>query len=312
MMVSDHIRNLQILNSNSAELGYHFPAQLMQEITPLVNNPFIEFSQSKACFNPIFASFNFSAYSSVQKFQFAFTLDKMARISYKLSIGESSKVLYANINADFAVRIGMNGFAVRQFTGEYSKPFISFGMLDSESFNLAFRYSVQDDWQTANLGNFNVLVADELKTRLRKCNAHNSGLVAGKTFFLNIFFDTPKEVLKGFVNPIRNILFGLGMNALKFSRKIFVEVKLVKRNIAKIIGIFIQGKKFVINHLTGFKRINQPNFLFSARINLEFIHQQAHISKLDGILYKAYAGMSSSIVPIHPTNEFVGILGTKL
>ena len=58
----------------------------------------------------------------------------------------------------------------------------------------------------------------------------------------------------------------------------------------------------------------KPLLIFFAelKINPEFIRQQAHVNWLDDILYKAYAGMSSGIVPIHPTAKAVGILGTEL
>ena len=75
---------------------------------------------------------------------------------------------------------------------------------------------------------------------------------------------------------------------------------------------FVQVKKGVIDFLANLKLPDNPDLLLSRRVNPEFIHQQAHADWIEGLLYKAYARMSSGIVPIHPTAKAVGILGTEL
>ena len=280
MMVSDHVLNLQVLNSNSAKLSYNFHTKIMQEITPLVSDSFIEFSQPKTCFSSVRRTFYFSANPPMQNLQFAFTLDKMVGISYKLSIGESGKALQSNINANLLTGRMLHG-NIRQFTSEGSKPFISLGLLDGHSLDFAFRNTMQDDWKIANLTNLDVFTADKLEPRLRISDAHNPALESGKSFlFAGFVFHSAKEVLKGFVNSIRNILLGLRINFFVFSSKIFAKVKLVKSYIAKFIGIFVKRKKLVVDYLASFKRINDSNLLLTRRVNTIPIHQQGHIKRI--------------------------------
>ena len=313
MVIPHHVFDIQILNSNK-RMGFgYYVSQFEGKIYSLVSNFFIEPAQSETRFSPVSRAFDFPAYSTMQEFQSIFVLDKIVRISNKLSVGECGKILQADINADFGVGTSMDDFSFRHLTAKSGKPFSAFGLLDGKSFNIAFWNSVEYDWQIANLADFNVFAADKLKSALRISYAINSAFVSGKTFFFAGFiFNSAKKISKGFMHPVRNILLGLRMNLLKLTSKILIEIKFIKGYIAKLVSIFVERKNLVINLLASDKRTEQSDFLFPARINPEFIRQQAHVNWLDDILYKAYAGMSSGIVPIHPTAKAVGILGTEL
>ncbi len=270
MMVSNHVRNLQTLDSDKEMRFGYFIGQLESKIKPLVADFFIQPAQSEPCLSSVGRVFDFSANPAMQDFQSAFRFRQITRISYKFSIRQSSKVFQANINADFRVRIGMNNIAFRHFTAESGKPLSRFSLLDGKSFNLAFRNPVKNDWQVANLTDLNMLVADELKPRLRISDATNSGFVARKTFLFSVFPDTPKEVLERFMHSVRNILLGLRMNIIKSSSKILVEVKLVKSYISEFVSILVKGKKFVINSFASDERTNEFFLLPFGRIHAIF------------------------------------------
>ena len=312
MMISDHIFDVKIFTSNYTVSQSEASAQFMQEVSTNVADFKMLSGKFESCLSSVCRAFDFPAHSSLQFFEPMLCFNQEVGIFYDFAIGQSGKAFQPNINTYFAFR-GMLHSNIRQFTAESGKPLPSFVLFDSESFNLSFRNSVEDDWQIANLRYLNVLVADELEAELRVSDAINPALVARKTFFFRMFFYPAKEVSKSFVNSVRNILLGLRMNIRIFTRKIFVKVKLIKINIAKLVSIFIQRKKLIVDLLASDERINQSDFLFPARINPKFIRQQAHVNWLeDGILYKAYARMSSGIVPIHPTAKAMGILGTEL
>jgi len=299
LVISDHVLNLQILDSNSAKFSYNLPAHLVQEIKPLIANSFIQPTQSNPCFPSVSRAFDFPVNSPMQNLQLCFGLEQMSGISYKLSIGESDKTFKPNINTNFIFG-RMNNIDFRQFTAENSKPLTAFGLLDSESLDFAFRDSVQDNGDISDFRSIQSLVINKPKitslsmiNRLRISNAHNSGFIARKSFLFDIFLDTPKKILERFIQTISNILFDLRINTKIFASKIFAIIKFIQRNIAKLVSVFVKRKNIVINLLTGDERINKSGFLFPTRINPEFIHQQAHANWLDGLLYKAYAGMSS-------------------
>src|SRR3990167_1408081 len=247
MVIPHHIFDLQILDSNKG-MSLDYPvSQLESKIYSLIRNSFIQPAQSEPCFSLIGRAFDLSAYSSMQNLQFSFTFEQMSGIGYKLTIGESSKVLQADINSNFGFR-SMNNFSFRHFTAENSKPLPSFVLLDSECFNLSFRDSVQDDWQIANLADLDVLAIQKLKSALRISYAINSTFVSGKSlFFAGFIFNYAKKISKGFMHPVGDILLGLGMDVIKFARKVFVKIKLVKRHISKLVSIFVERKNLVIN-----------------------------------------------------------------
>ena len=270
-----HTFDVQLLDSDNGIFVCDFPAQLVQEVSPLICNFDVLFVQSENSFSSVTASFLLSAQSSVQEFEFLFGFDKEVRICNLLSVGKCSKAFQSDINADLFSR-RMNDFSVGQFAGEDSKPLSSFVLFDCQSLNFSFGDSVKNDWKISNLAQLQPFVGENFESGLWKSYAIDSALETRKSFFFaGLVLDSAKEVLKSFVNPVRNILCDLRMN-LKSSFYDVVVVKFVERNIAKLVGIDGKSKKLIIDCLASLERINQSNFLLARRIQTIFIHLNDH------------------------------------
>ena len=96
--------------------------------------------------------------------------------------------------------------------------------------------------------------------------ALNRAFESGKSFLFTRFILNPsKEITKSLMNPIRNILGNLRMNRI-FTLNQFIIVKFSKGFIFCFVGIYRDFKKFIIDCLADFKRINQSFFLFVRKI----------------------------------------------
>jgi hypothetical protein len=125
----------------------------------------------------------------------------------------------------------------------------------------------------SNLAQSEPPLRQQLEPRLRESDAVHSTLEPRKAFFLaGLILDSTKEVLESFANPIRNILGNLGMKFRRMPLNYGVIVKLRQRHLAKFVSIYAQGKKFIVDCLTGLKRINQSDLLLNRRIHPIFEH----------------------------------------
>lgn len=305
MMILNHSFDVKVFTGNYTILQGKASAQFMQPVSTNVADFEILSSEFKPCLSSVIGTFDFSADLPLQSFKFVLRFNKEARISYGLSVGEGSKVLQANINSNFAFRIWMNSTVVRQFTRENSKPLASFVLLDGESFDFSFGYSVEYDWQVANFADLNMLIVDKLKAGLGVSDAHNSGLVARKAFFFGVFFDTPEEVLESLVNTVRNVLQNLAMNFRRIPFGYGVIIKFCQRNFPKLVGILRNGKKIVISRFANLKVVDNTHFLLGRRIDSVFEHLlNDHSVWVYQPIYKLFGGNKA----IHPTAKAVSFL----
>jgi len=132
---------------------------------------------------------------------------------------------------------------------------------------------MQDNLNVAYFRSIQLPIINKLKSRLRIGNAVNPALKARKTLlFAGFVLNSTKEVLKGFMNSIRNILQDLRVDIFKLSFENMIIVKLVKRYLSKLIDVFGYYKKFVISFLTHLKLFKEPYLLFFRRIQAIFEH----------------------------------------
>ncbi len=278
-MIFNHVFDIKIFTSNYPISQSEASAEFVKEVSPLVGDFEMLFSKFKSCFSPIFRAFDFSTQSSLQEFQPLFTFDEESRIAYDLTSAECGKIFKPNINPNF-LRGRMLDLNFWKFTTEDSKPLPNFVLLDSQSLNFSFRNAMQYYWNVSNFAEFKPFVRQEPETSLRKGDAVYSTFETREALFFTFgVFDSAKEVLKSFTDPIRNILLRLGMNLHVFTSKVFVKVKSAKANLPILPSIYAQCKKLIINCLTNLKRINKFYFLLSRRILSVFIHYlNDHIS----------------------------------
>jgi len=110
------------------------------------------------------------------------------------------------------------------------------------------------------------------------------------------------------MHPIRNILLRLRIYFKIFSSKMLVVIKLPQSLARLFVGLDRSFKKFIIDSLAYFKRINNPQLLFLRRIYPKPIHSQFHDNMEVEPIFKHFGGLRL----IHPTLKRVGILSQFL
>jgi hypothetical protein len=308
VMIPDHIIYTQFFNCYERICFSETMTELMQEISPLVDNLEMLSCNFQFCFSSVTGAFDFPAQPSLQTFQSRFSLDQMSGISYEFVITEDCKISYANINTDLFGRAMLDSWSFN-FTREHSKPLTCFVALDSECLNLASGQTMKNNRNITNLGSIQSLITFELETRLRESETVDLALEPGKTnfnpFTLLSFFYPAKEVIKGFAKPVRYILQNLAMDSFQPRiTQLKVEDEIVEIILVSCPELFVKAKKFVIGLLTTFKRIKQSNFLLRRRIQSEFIHAQFHEYIVDELVYILYGHLSS--VQCKNTKEEIG------
>lgn len=276
MTVAKHILDSQVFNSNSSEPASEFVTEFMKEVKPLVADFVVSPSQEEVSFILISTPLFFLIPTPLQHFEVLFSLNKEVRINHNLSIGQGSEVFNSDINPDLLGGGMLDGY-FWHFTSEDSEPLPSLVAFDSQSLNLAFRNTMQNDWDVADFGSVKTLVAEKLETILRVSNAPNPTLESWKTFLpASRVSDSPKEVLKRPVNPFGNILPNLRKKFWMLARKVIIEVKFPQYLAFFLISFDTQFKKFIINCLTHFKRTNQLLLLLTRRVNSITIYPEFH------------------------------------
>ena len=147
---------------------------------------------------------------------------------------------------------------------------------------------------------------EQFESTLRKRDALDSALEAGKSFFLaGLVLDSAKEISKRLMHSVRDILLDLRMHIRRISLDYGVIIKLCQRNTTKFVGILRNGKKIVISRFANLQLINNSNFLFRSRIDSVFEHLlNDHIVWMYQPIYKPFGGNEA----IHPTAKAVGFL----
>ena len=271
-MISNHIADVKVLAKDKPVFCGEHPANLMVKVIALVKDFKMLFSQSKIGFPSIVRAKLLARNSSLQKLNFFLTLDQIFRIRYNLTIGQSGKVLQANINS--YVEIGrMNYINFRHFASEVGKPLVCLVDFDSQSLDFAFGNTMQYDWQVANLREFEPSITENLETRFRISNAEHFALEAGKTLLSGVFLDTPKEVSKSLANPVRDILQDMNMDLRIILRasKLDVCYELIKLELVRGIKFFVKVKKSVIDFLANLEVFDKPYFLLCRWIDAIFV-----------------------------------------
>lgn len=279
-MIAHHPFDIQIFDSNPAELQSQTSAQLMLEVASLVGNPDMASSDLESGFASIPASLFLPAQSSLQPLQSSFALGQEMRIRNARSIAQSSKVCQADINANTLVLVRMLNDWRFNLTTEYSKPLSSAIAFDSQSLGYASRNAMQDDWELANLGAEQSSLIDKPKSRLGVGNTLDSGFEAGKSSldflsFLSLF-DSAKETIKSFAQSIASILKNLAMDIITDFRMAYLDV-FDQRIEVKFLcqqKFFVQAKKLIIDKLAVFESFEKSYLLLHRRIQSVFIHQQ--------------------------------------
>jgi len=278
-MIFKHFLDAQIFNLDSAISHSEFPAKLMGEIIPLIGDSVIQSGQSEPCLPSVGRAFLFLAQSSVHQFQPAFRFSKDSWVFDDLTIRYDSKALDTDINAD-NIFIRMLDNRNINLTTEYSKPLTCSVLFDGQGLDFAFWNSMQDNWHITNPVEFQSFIRQQLESSLRKSYAVHSAFESRKAFlFTGRVFHSAKEVVKRFMNPVRNILFDLRMNLRIFACQMFVIVKLPHSLVSIFISLFGHVKKFVIDSFASLERIDYPTLLLMRGVYPEFIHPELHSKK---------------------------------
>jgi hypothetical protein len=163
---------------------------------------------------------------------------------------------------------------------------------------------MQNNRDASYFAQFESSIRQDFESRLGESYAIDSALESGKAFsFLFRVFDSPKEVLKGFMHPVRNILLRLRMNLTEYASKIFIKVKLIQRYLPIFPRVYGHSKKLVIDCLACFKRINDAYLLLARRVNPEFIHPQFHLDIVNSNLFNIF-GFHSHLYPTSKEGGF--------
>lgn len=286
-MIAHHSFDIQILNSNPAELQSQASAQFVLEITPLIGNPDVASGDLESGFAPIPASLLLPAQSPLQQLQFSLALEQEMRIWDACSIGQSSEVCQANINADALILVRMLNDWHFDFTTEHGEPLSSTIGFDGQSLGYASWDSMQDDWDVPNLGAIQKPLIGKLESRLGIGDTHHSALEAGKSSlyllpFLSLF-DSAKEAVKSFAQPIAGILKDLAVNLITNFRMAYLDVfnKGVQVELFCHPKLLVQSKKLIIDELAVLESLEKPYLLLRRRIQSVFIHSQFHRGVLD-------------------------------
>lgn len=254
-VILNHSFDVKVFNSNNSIVVCYEPADFVVKVISLVENSFVQFGNFQPHLVPLDRAFGSFGLFPLEEFKPLLALDKVSRVRYACSCGESSKVLQPDINADFVIRIGMNKFSIRQPTAKHSKPFVSWSFFNGKCFSLSFRNSVQNDWQIANLADFDVLVADEIESRLRVSYAVIP-VLASESWVACIRLC--KELVKGFNESVVDILQHLRMNFFKF----WVDYPQIKKHGVKVLIRKVYSFLLIPNNLV-FKLlvVKQPAYL---------------------------------------------------
>lgn len=308
-MILKHPIDIQVFDCDERKRFSEPIAELMQEISPLVSDLDVLFSESEHRFSSISGTLLFFAEPPLQQLESLLGFEEMPRVIYEFSVGEDSVTLNPNIQPNlFNGR--MFNFRCFDFASESSEPLSCSVLFDGESLDFSSWYPVKDYGNRTDFADPEPLIAEHLETGLWERNAVHSALEPRETFFafrcLRVL-DSPKEVLERFADPIRNILLRLGMYLRVFAIKIIIEIKFVQRNLTIFPGINGDSEKLVIDCFASLKRISYPALLFMGRINTISIHPEFHTKK--GSIANIYSLRSLTAKSlIHPTAKAVGIL----
>ena len=284
-MISDHVLDIKVLSCNYSVSDCEAFAHFMEEVAPLIKDFKMLPCDLNPCLFPVIGSPNPLGHNSLEfgKLLFGFDIEPGICNWFSFIIGQ--EVFNADINSNSFFR-GIDSTAVRQFTGKDSKPLVCFVYFDGHGLDFAFGNSVQDNRNVADFGGIEFFIIDEPKTTsftytintLRVCYAINPAFeswIAG--FDFNAFLtklNPVKEVVKGFAQPVRNILKDLGIGLCVVLRAGGFDI-LDKRIHVKLSGcheFFVKIKKSVVDFPANLKLLNQSNLLLGRRVNPEFVH----------------------------------------
>lgn len=286
-MIAHHSFDIQILDSNPAELQSQTSAQLMLEVVPLIGNPDMAMGNLESGFAPIPASFLLAGQSPLQTLQASFALEQEMGVRYACPIAQSGKVCQPNINAHRLIFVRMLNDRNIDFTTEYSEPLTSTIGFDGECLGCASWNSMQDDWDIPNLGAEQSSLIDKLESTLRVGDALDSGFEAWKSSldllaFLS-FFDSAKEIVKSFAQSVTGILKHLAVDFITDFRMAYLDVfhKRIEVKLPCHPKLLVQAKKLVVDKLAVLESFEKPYLLLRRRIQSAFIHSQFHRGVLD-------------------------------
>lgn len=306
--IIEHTINVKVLNgNNTVVIGYEYTG-FVEEIFPLVGDPFILDRQSTDSLPPVFATFDLIGNSSMQPLQSLFGFLDMFWILDYSAIGQSGEVFESDIDTynfiidGFSVTIGFD------FTGEYNEPFTAFDSFDSHGLKFTFRYSVKDDRQITDFRNEQFLIRYEFEPGLRIGNTFEPFLISGKSDFNSLtcffLFDSPKEIRERFGESIGEILKNLGMDTFEFGIDIFnlsnsfVHIEFIERSAISKIGIFTNSEKHIVHFFRKPKLSIQSGDLLSRRVHSIFIITQTHFNQnyIDLPVYMYLVGSSPKVL----------------
>ncbi len=304
MMISKHVLDVKIFNRYKRKGFYNPFRKFMNEIISLVGYFKMLSRQFYSLLVSVVGTFLCSAQSTIQSLQSLFSMNKKSWIVHNFLFIGPKVVSQPYIKPNMVWR-RISDVRNINFAAKASKPLVSFILLDGQSLDFSFRDSMQDDWQTANLGNVKSCTGNKLEGAsviLRISYALYSALKSWIAGFNPYAFlaklNSVKEVIKRFTKPVRNILKDLAVCLVVVFRAGGFNVfdKAVKVWLGSCPKRFVQAKQSVIDFLADFKLINNPYLLLSRRINSVF-----ECSLLDNhiiywytqLLYKPYVQMSS-------------------
>jgi len=248
----------------------------MQEVRPLVSDFQVLPRNLNSGFFPVLATFDSFAVNPLQSCQFLFSVNIESWIDNRLAFVVSQECLKTNINANLSSGWVLDFWNVN-ITGKDSKPLPCLVTLDGHSLDLSLRYPMENDWQRTNLGHLQPFVAEKFEPALWIGDRLDFGFEARKPCFDFYAFlphlESVEEIVKRFVQPVRDILQYLGVNISNFWRTYLdVQQKRIEIIFVGCVEFLALVKQSIICFLTKFELIEKSDLLFPRGIQPILIH----------------------------------------
>lgn len=313
--------DIKIFNGNNTVVISNESAGFVEEVPPLVGNPFMLDSKLTNSLPTVITTFSFPRNQSMQSFQLSLGFLNVPWIIDDCVIGECCEVLKPDVNANGFIINGFNSGIGFNFTGEHDEPFTTFHSFDGHGFGFTSGDSMKNDWHIPDIGDMQFLIRNKFKTPLWIGNALEPLLVSGKpnlnpltSFF---FFNPTIEVRECFREPTSNILkhlgidpFEIGIDFFKLSND-FIQIKFGKRCFISKIGILTNSQKLIKHFLSQKELHTQSRELLSRRIYSIFVISQfdhIHQNYIDLEVYIPIEEVTEC-TPIHPIDKSIDIHG---
>jgi hypothetical protein len=249
-ITTSHILDVKFLTTNNPIFFSQEMSNFMQEVTPLIGDFEMLPCEFDTGFLPITTSFGSFGEDSLQSCEFLFSMNVESGINNTLSSVVGEELFKTYINPNHFVGVGVFGFWNINLARKNSEPLSCLVLFYCQGFDFSFGNSVQDNWNTADSGNFQPSLVNEFEPCLRIGYASDSAFESGKALLpAFLFLASCEEVAESLTEPVTDILQDLGMNFLAdFGIANFqIQNEAVEIILAGCPEFFVQSEKFIID-----------------------------------------------------------------